>query len=382
MIQLSVESKITEYLHQKASWKRIPLSLSFELTPVCNMACRMCYVRMDKKTQESIAPLRPAEDWLKLAGEVKEKGLLYILLTGGEPFLYPELPSLMAGLQEQGFVVSINTNGTMIDEKAIEWLKRTPPSRLNITLYGCSDATYKRLCGKPDGFTRVTHAIDLLRDAGIPVKINVSVTPWNAGDLEGIFEYCKQHHLLLQATSYMFPPLRRDPGSQGKNQRFTPEEAAYWSAKIVSLLNGEDRFLQRFDAGELTVLPDKDIEECERNCGGEGDGSRCRAGRCTGWVTWDGKLLMCGMIPDETAPRVFEEGFSASWNRIIQQTDAIRLPAACKDCSMKDECRACAAMVYTESGDYSKVPDYRCRMAHAYPDQAAKLAQEIRSKKE
>ncbi len=380
MIQVPVEPKLTDYLYRKAARAKTPLSLSFELTPVCNMACSMCYVRMDKKTQESIAPLRSAKDWLSLADEARDMGLLFILLTGGEPFLYPELPALVAGLQEKGFIVSINTNGTMIDEKAVEWLKRTPPSRLNITLYGSSDATYERLCGKSDGFTRVTRAIDLLRDAGIPVKINVSVTPWNARDLEGIFRFARERGLLVQATSYMFPPLRRDSESIGKNQRFTPEDAAYWSARITSLLNGEEAYLRRFDAGELAALPCEDVEECERNCEGDGDAIRCRAGRCTGWVTWDGRLLMCGMIPDKAAPRVFEEGFSGSWAKITRQADSIRLPAACKDCSIKEECKACAAMVYTESGDYSKVPDYRCRMAHAFPAQAAKLAEEIRIK--
>ena len=295
MIQIPVEPKLTEYLYRKAARARTPLSLSFELTPVCNMACKMCYVRMDKKTQESIAPLRSAEEWLSLAEEAKEQGLLYLLLTGGEPFLYPELQFLLENLQQLGLILSINTNGTMIDEKTVQWLRRTPPSRLNITLYGASDATYERLCGKPDGFTRVTHAIELLREAGIQVKINVSVTPWNAQDLEGIFAYCRQNQLILQATSYMFPPLRRDAGSFGKNNRFTPEEAAYWSAKIVSLLNGEDRFVQRFDAGDLALPPCETLEECEGVRDGEGDVIRCRAGKCTGWVTWDGKLLMCGM---------------------------------------------------------------------------------------
>ena len=382
MIQIPVEPKLTKYLHAKAARAKTPLSLAFELTPVCNMACKMCYVRMDKKTQESIAPLRPAKDWLALAGEARDKGLLFILLTGGEPFLYPELRELLSGLHKQGFIVSINTNGTMIDEKAVEWLKRTPPVRLNITLYGSSDATYQRLCGSSDGFTRATHAIRLLREAGIPVKINVSVTPWNAEDLEGIFEFCRQERLIPQATSYMFPPLRRDAGSVGKNQRFTPEEAAYWSAKIVSLLNGEDRFLQRIESGEIPTMPCGDPEECERIGEGEGDVIHCRAGRCTGWVTWDGKFLMCGMIPDDNAPRIFETDFAGAWEHIVRKADEIRLPAACKDCELKDECKACAAMVYTESGDFAKVPDYRCRMAHAYPMQAGRLAEEIRFKGE
>ncbi len=380
MIQLPVEPKLTEYLYKKAAMTRTPISLSFELTPVCNMACRMCYVRMDRKTQESIAPLRTAEEWLSLAKEAREKGLLYLLLTGGEPFLYPELRKLLEGLHELGLVISINTNGTMIDEQTVEWLRHTPPSRLNITLYGSSDKTYERLCGKADGFTRVTHAIHILREAGMQVKINVSVTPWNADDLDEIFSFCKRENLLITPTSYMFPPLRRDSASFGRNNRFTPEDAAYWSARIISLLNGEKEYLQRFDSGKLTSLPCESLEECERNCEGEGDGIRCRAGKCTGWVTWEGRLLMCGMIPDESAPRVFEGDFAEAWERVVRQANVIRLPAACRDCSIKEECKACAAMVYTESGDYAKVPDYRCRMAHAFPAQAAKLAEEIRSK--
>ena len=125
-----------------------------------------------------------------------------------------------------GFIVSINSNGTMIDEKTIEWLKQTPPIRINMTLYGASDETYGRLCGNPKGFTQVTKAIRLLKEAGITVKLNCSVTPYNAHDLEAMFAFARKEGLLIQATSYMFPPLRKSKEMIGKNDRFTPEEAA------------------------------------------------------------------------------------------------------------------------------------------------------------
>ena len=382
MIQIPVEPKVTEYLHRKAATLKTPLNVAFELTPVCNMACRMCYVRMDKKTQESIAPLRTSADWLRIAEEARGQGLLYILLTGGEPFTHPEFREILSGLHNQGFIVSFNSNGTMIDEEAIEWLKLTPPSRINITLYGASDDTYARLCGKPDGFTSVSRAIDLLQDAGITVKINVSLTPYNAGDLEGIFAFCKEHKLLISATSYMFPPLRRDSSCIGQNDRFSPEEAAYYSAKIESLLNGEEAFLKRAEDGNFAELISASDEECGHDCVGEGDGIRCRAGKCTGWVTWDGKLLACGMIPDDHAPNVFEVGYMNAWKAVTAKTDEIRLPAACRACELKDTCKACAAMVYTESGSFHTIPEYRCRMAHAYPGQVLKLANEIKTKVE
>ena len=189
MIQLPVEPKLTEYLYKKATANRTPISMSFELTPVCNMACRMCYVRMDKKTQESIGPLHPGSEWIALAEEGKKRGLLFVLLTGGEPLLHPDFFEILSTLQQEGFVVSVNTNGTLIDEAVVERLKQSPPSRVNITLYGASDETYARLCGKPDGFTKVTRGIRLLKEAGIAVKINVSVTPYNVDDLDGIFTF-------------------------------------------------------------------------------------------------------------------------------------------------------------------------------------------------
>ena len=377
MIQLPVEPKLNEYLYRKAAAARTPLSTTFELTPVCNMACRMCYVRMDKATQESIAPLVPAAQWLDLAAQAREHGLLFILLTGGEPFTHPEFREILAGLHRIGFIVSVNTNGTLIDERAVEWLKLTPPSRFNITLYGASDETYARLCGKPDGFTRVTRAIRLLREAGMTVKINVSLTPYNTGDLEGIFRYCRENGLLLQATSYMFPPLRRDGSSVGRNDRFTPEEAACYAAKIEMLANGEEAFLKRVEENNLAALASETDEYCTPDCDGEGNCMRCRAGKCSSWITWDGKMTMCGMIPEENAPNVFETGYMDAWKIVTEKAAAIRLPAACRDCSLQDTCRACAAMVYTESGDFSAVPDYRCRMTRAYAGEALRLAEEI-----
>lgn len=379
MINIPVEPPVTQYLLTKASIKGIPISGTFELTPVCNMSCKMCYVRMTKEQQEKICPLRTAEEWIRLGKKARDKGMLYLLLTGGEPFLRQDFRKILSGLHQMGLVITINSNGTLIDENVVEWLKKTPPVRINITLYGASDKTYEKLCGNPKGFSQATRAIYLLKEAGINVKINCSLTPYNAEDLEAIFKYCQKEHLIIQATSYMFPPLRRDRSKVGQNDRFSPKEAAYYSAKIESLLNGEEVFLNRQKSKKLPGLSVDTGEDCQET---EGEGIRCRAGKCSFWVTWDGRFLPCGMLPGDHALNVFEAGFDAAWEQTKKEAAAIRLPARCKNCSLKDQCRACAAMVYTESGDYRKVPEYRCRMAHAYPSACQKLAEEIQHRRE
>lgn len=379
MINIPVEPPITEYLHAKAARLHIPLSGTFELTPVCNMDCRMCYVRMSKEQQEAVHPLRTAEEWLSLAAEAKKQGLFYLLLTGGEPFLRPDFQEIFTGLHRMGFILTVNSNGTLIDESVIAWLKKIPPVRINLTLYGASNDTYERLCGNPKGFTQAVKAIHLLKEAGISVKLNCSVTPYNAADLEEIFAFAREEGLIMQATSYMFPPLRKDVTKVGRNDRFAPEEAAYYSARIESLLNGEEDFLERMKKRELSGLPADSGEDCPE-VSGEGEGIRCRAGKCSFWVTWDGRLLPCGMLPGQGVTDVFQIGFEEAWRQASEAAAAIRLPARCHGCSLRNQCRACAAMVLTESGNYRDVPDYRCRMAHAYGTACRKLEEEIRKR--
>lgn len=380
MINIPVEPPVTEYLHAKAARLGSPLSGTFELTPCCNMACRMCYVRMSKSQQEKIAPLRTAQEWLKLGQEAKDGGMLYLLLTGGEPFLRPDFREIFQGLHRMGMLLSINTNGTLIDEQTVEWLKQTPPTRVNITLYGASNETYARLCGNPQGYTQATRGIHLLKEAGISVRINCSLTPHNADDLEQIYAFANREGLLVQATSYMFPPLRRDQSMVGCNDRFTPEETAYYSAKINMLQHGEDWFVDRVSNGALPPLP-SEIDDCPDN-GAEGEGIRCRAGKCSFWVTWKGDFMACGMLPTSESVNVFELGFDEAWNQTRQCVVAIRLPAACASCAARDSCKSCAAMVYTETGNYHTVPRYRCEMAKAYPKACKDLANEILSRRE
>ena len=363
MIAERGEARLIEYLHQRADVAGIPLSGTFELTPMCSMACRMCYVRMTAEEVEASGKrLRTAEEWLQLAEQIRKRGTLLLLLTGGEPFTYPHFRELYEALRAMGFVISINTNATLITEETVAWLKENPPQRMNITLYGSSDETYARLCGHPTGHTVVTNAIRMLREAGILVKLNCSVTPENVCDLEEIIRYSDENKLILQATSYMFPPLRRDESSVGKNDRFSPEDCAYTEARIRLLQRGADDLRSYCEAIEEHQPPAEDPLSVD--C--EGERMRCRAGKSSFWVTWDGRMVPCGML-NEPAELPFEIGFDTAWERIRKRSSELRLAPECATCEAKDYCRTCAAMVYTETGDYTVKPQYRCDLMRAIP---------------
>lgn len=107
-----VEPRLTQYLFDRASRTLTPLSGTFELSPVCNLACKMCYVR--KTPGEVAASPRPPVgliQWLSIAEQARDAGMLYLLLTGGEPFLWQDFWPLYERLSTMGFLISINSNG-------------------------------------------------------------------------------------------------------------------------------------------------------------------------------------------------------------------------------------------------------------------------------
>lgn len=364
---IHTEPQITSYLFSKAVRNHIPVSGTFELSPVCNLRCRMCYVRMTgRQVRESGRPLMKNEEWLALAKEAQKEGMLYLLLTGGEPFLYPGFRELYEKLSHMGFVISINTNGTMIDEATVRWLREYPPSRVNITLYGACAETYGRLCGNKQGYIKVKRAIEALQDAGISVKLNCSLTPDNADDLAEMVGYAKERGLILEIASYMFPAVRRGKENVGKNYRFTPREAARYKFEIQRFQYGEEaaiEYAQKILEGGAPPI----VEECQEIAA---DGSvRCRAGRAAFWVTWDGQMCPCGMME---SPEVTVRGnsFRKAWNELTELTEDIQLSGTCSRCGGWKICRACAAMAFAETGTFEKTPEYLCRMVNAMRQEA------------
>ena len=348
----------SDYLFAKAGQQGIPLSGTFELTARCNLDCRMCYIHKRANDAMALAGERTAAQWLALAEECRTAGTLLLLLTGGEPMLRPDFREIYTGCRRLGLMVSINSNAVLIDEDMLRFLAADPPSRINITLYGASPETYGALCGDPAAYERVVRAILDLQAAGVLVKLNFSVTPYNRQDLEAAYRFASGHNLHIQAASYMFPPVRASEYGCFQADRMTPEESAEMQLRYDALrfpLKELRHRLSEMLAGNQVPDPDRECQELPT------ERIRCRAGSSTFWVTWDGRLRPCGMMT-EPAVSVPELGFDEAWERTKSAAAAIRLPSECVSCKYKNACHACAAMCVTETGRFDKRPDYVCRM--------------------
>ena len=355
---------VTDLLYRRAAACRYPLSTTFELSPLCNFNCRMCYVRKSaEEVAESPRPCLRLENFQRLARDAREAGTLYLLLTGGEPFLWPGFWPLYEELADMGMLVSVNTNGSLIDRAAVKRLKKRPPKQINITLYGAGDETYERLCGVKNAYSRVREAISMLTEAEISVKLNCSLTPYNAADLEAMMAYAEQMHLRIDVTTYMFPPIRKSAAMTGRNDaRFTPEQAAAYRLEVFRRQSTPEQYEQLLRQVREGTIPPPGLDE---HCVDPADGKiRCRAGKATSWITWDGYMTPCGLMPEPRAD-IAALPFGEAWKQLTEQCDRIHLSGTCDACPNLGICHPCAAMAFAETGRPEGIPKYLCETTRA-----------------
>ncbi len=374
MRRINSESKITNYLHSKGRKLGLPIAGNFELTARCNFNCPMCYVHMTpEQLRASGREELTAAQWLEIAGTARDRGMVFALLTGGEPLVRKDFFEIYDGMRQMGLLVSINSNGSMLSGEILERFLENPPFRFNISLYGGCNETYRNMCGLPV-YEQVKENIRALRQAGVDVSLNLSITPYNKDDLPQIYADAVELDVNVKASSYMYPSVRVNGEQYGCGNRLSCAESAKYSVEWDKLRFTEEEFALR--AQNLAQRRGMEQEGCPME---EGEGVRCRAGSSSFWMTWDGRMLPCGML---TTPAVkpLEIGFDAAWEQIRTETAGIRTPAKCVSCDYKDLCGACAAVYYTETGRFDEAPEYVCRRAEEIVKQTLKAYEERNAK--
>lgn len=373
MRKTGIEPYMVTYLHNKGRKLGLPIGGNFELTARCNFNCPMCYVHMTEEQVRAAGQELTAQQWLDIARSAKEKGMVFALLTGGEPLVRKDFFEIYDGMREMGLMISINSNGSMLKGEILERFLKNPPVRFNISLYGGSNETYQNMCGRP-AYDQVKDNIRRLRQAGVDVSLNLSITPYNRQDLDKIYADALELGVNVKASSYMYPPVRINGEQYGCGNRLGVEESADCAVYWDTLRFSEEEFAAR--AENMAAMAGIEPEGCPVETG---EGVRCRAGRSSFWMTWDGKMTPCGMLTTPVAYPL-EVGFDTAWEQIRAATDAIQTPVKCVGCGYRDICGACAAVYQTETGRFDGVPEYVCQRAKAIVEKTRRVQEERNTK--
>ena len=104
-------------------------------------------------------------------------------------------------------------------------------------------------------------------------------------------------------------------------------------------------------------------EEEETSWGCDKEYMRCRAGRSSFRVSWDGIMTACGMLPFPVEKHPFEQPFRDCWMELTEKVRTTPVLTECKGCEKKKICNPCVAMLYAETGNVNCRAQYLCEMS-------------------
>ena len=180
----------SDKLQARVRKERIPLNGSLEVTLRCNLRCEHCYLPFSQRSGSSNGELSLAEIQ-RIFSEIADAGCLWLLLTGGEPFLRRDFLEIYDDAKRKGFIITIFTNGTLINQRIADHLAEWRPFEIEISLYGATQATYESVTGVPGSYARCRNGIDLLLERGLPLYLKSVLITLNEHELEQMQQLSK-----------------------------------------------------------------------------------------------------------------------------------------------------------------------------------------------
>lgn len=306
-------------------------SCGFELTPLCNFSCRMCYVHLTEAQARREGEILSTAQWRDIMRQAVDAGMMHADLTGGECLTHPGFPELYQFLCSQGVSVSILTNGQLITEEMADFFAKYPPAVVQITIYGSSEEAYEHVTGRR-AFADVCKAIDRLKKRGIRLFLPITPNRYMQKDTHALLEFLRRTGVRYAIGTGSLP-AREDTGRILED--YAPDNDLYLR------LHQDEQQYQRSRRPAQERLPEKQIIRMPK-------GFRtfcklpCSSGQCTCHINWKGEMQPC--IPFHTVTRsVLTEGFDSAWAWIKQTMAAYEPPAECHSCPQRTVCQSCPA---------------------------------------
>ena len=345
----------TESIYEKLNritLKGYPTIASIEVTSLCNAHCNYCYIKDASIKDLTTKQLFTAID------KFSKNGIFHLHITGGEPFLRPDILDILSYAKESNFFYcSIFSNGILLNEKHLDFLIKNQDFFVEIQMSVFSHVPAKNdaYFGVPGAFDAIMKNALLLKKNGLRVTLAMSVFDFNIDGLEESRNFFEFHELpILLATSKIITDQRI------KNNVAGSTSYAFFKQYLLSLppkeLNEHKKTMK-----QAMEMPRSDNAEL---CFGRFD-----------FIYMDsrGDLAQCLCFRKMKLGNIFED---RSIHDILQNSSDYKAVCAhkktdikkCSVCKFYNFCSVCLGTIHSESNSLDSTDDQACNYAQALYD--------------
>lgn len=295
----------------------LPLSILWELTNNCNFNCPFCYINTDLAKRYPYLALDEARN---IIDELVEMGMLFCCLSGGECLLHPHFLEIYRYLKQKGVLVTVFTNGSLINTKILNVFREYKPYKVEISIYGLSDSVFRYTTNSAKSWNAeiVLDAIEQLKSMDINVRCKSPITTLNKSDILKIQAWCNKRGIDYYTSEEM---LESNEGMSRK--QFAVEADMVGGMKISRQIAIHNRVDNKFDCKHAW---------------------ECSAGKFAGVIGADRNFYPClAAVGIRRFLYSTESGMSLAVKRhkeVIQRERGVRLDF-CEGCNKYSICEKC-----------------------------------------
>ncbi len=321
-----------------------PLTINWAITNRCNFGCRHCYSRADTSEELGLADLNALIDKMSAAK------VFSINFGGGEPLLRKDIFELAEAAAKKGLVVSMNSNGFLIDGDTAKRLKYSGFKKVGISLDSPKPEVHDDFRGAKGSHARALAALTALKEAGLETSISSVICRINIGDVDGLIEQA----ILTGARNLNFHNFKcAGLGFANRDELdLTPEE---WRGFYVQALELKQRVRDIHISLEDPII----ALLGHRNGDSLVKGSVC--GKLSLNIKSNGDVTPCGFIP-MVIGNLLRDELMDIWNDspVLAKMRNKTPKGKCTSCKSYEDCLGgCTARAIALTGDMNN-PDPHC----------------------
>jgi MoaA/NifB/PqqE/SkfB family radical SAM enzyme len=324
---------------------------SIELTERCNFGCIHCYLGEQAPLRRKRESELDTTEWRGILDQIAALGCLRLLITGGEPLLRPDFEEVFRHAKRLGMIITVFTNGSLVDDAIIELFRDLPPASVEITLYGATAEVFEGITRVPGSFRRCMEAIERIRSlAGVELGVKAVMMRQNQHEFKRIAAMARA----LGTRKFRFDVDVQCgyDGDHGPLQaRLSVQDAVHLELSDPETLTAwQERFhtlagVRRPNTAQLYG---------------------CGAGRNGLHVNPYGQLQPCLEI--RHLRYNLRQGTAVDGLAQLRKALAERLAPmsyACRDCAESAVCTACPAVAMLETGSEAQPSAFTCELVKA-----------------
>ena len=335
--------------YQLADVHHSPFIVFYELTRACELSCRHCRACAQPRRHPRELPGSLARALLEQLATFPHRPM--VVLTGGDPFMRPDLFDLAAHARTLGLRPSVAPSATpRVTPDALRRLKSVGVERIALSLDASDARTHDAIRGVPGSFDRTIALVQQARLLGLEVQINSTVQRCNHDQFDRLGHMLATLDIALWSVFFLVPVGRA--GREGRIRPMQYEQVfdvlhRHAARGRFAVKTTEAPHYRRFVAQH--AVSERPMRPASPGRGplGLNDGKGVMFISHTGHVYPSGFLPQtCGRFPRESVVEVYQQH---PLMRALRDPD--RLKGKCSACDYRSICGGSRARAFAVTRD-------------------------------